>query len=100
MKETAALLERRLDRGIRVEDALPAEPLDGLEKMPGRTDRRVDLEPVFHAGGEVVAAVPGSRVHGAGALFERHVVGEHAERVTGVERMAESDPLEIGPLHP
>ena len=35
--------------GIRVEHPLAAEELHGVEEMPGRTDRRVDLQAVLHA---------------------------------------------------
>src|SRR4029453_14875182 len=63
--EPLALVERFLDSRVRVEDALPAEELDGLQEVAAWTDGRVDLEPVLHAGVEVVAAMTGSRVHGA-----------------------------------
>ena len=79
--QPAALLERLLDLRVGVEDALAAEELDGVEKMPGRPDRRVDLEAVLHAGVEVVGAMSRRRVHRARARVERHVVAEHAERV-------------------
>ena len=68
-------------------------------KWPAGPDRRVDLEPVFHARQEVVAAVPGRGVHRARALLERDVVGQHAERIAGVERMPEAELLELRPLH-
>ena len=64
-----AFLERLLDLRVRVEHALPAEELDRVEEVAARADRRVDLEAVLHAGLEVVAAVAGRGVHGAGALL-------------------------------
>ena len=79
--EPAALLERLLDLRVRVEHALAAEELDGVEEVARRPDRRVDLEAVLHAGVEVVGAVARRRVHRAGAGVERDVVAEHAERV-------------------
>ena len=75
-----------IDR-IGVEHALAAEELDRLEEVAARSDRRVDLEPVLHAGGEVVAAMARRGVHGAGALLERDVLREHADRIARVERM-------------
>ena len=67
--EASALLERFLDVGVRVEDALPAEQLDVLEEVAAGPDGRVDLEAVLHAGLEVVAAVPGRGMDRAGALL-------------------------------
>ena len=52
---------------VGVEHALAAEQLDRVEEVPARADRRVDLEPVLHAGVEVVGAVAGRGVHGARA---------------------------------
>src|SRR5204862_3379490 len=63
--ELPALVERRHDVRVRVEDALPAEQLHRVEKVAGRSDGRIDLQPVLHAGGEVVGAVPRSGVHDA-----------------------------------
>ena len=100
MPQPAALLQRLFDLRVRVEHALPAEQLDGVEEMAGRADRRVDLEAVLHAGVEVVGAVARRRVHGARARVERDVVAEHAERVARVERMPEADALELRALHP
>ena len=62
-------------------------------KCPAGPIGRVDLEAVPHAGVEVVGAVTGRRVDGAGAGVERDVVGEHAERIALVERMPETDAL-------
>ena len=98
--QPAALLQRLVHLRVGVEHALAAEQLHGVEEMPGRSDRRVDLEAVLHAGVEVVRAVPGRRVHGAGARFERHVLAEHAERRARVERVLEADVLELRALHP
>ena len=95
MPEPAALLQRLLDLRVRVEHALPPNSSTVSRKCPRRSDRRVDLEPVLHAGVEVVGAVAGRRVHRAGAGVERHVVAEHAERVARVERMPEADALEL-----
>ena len=99
MPEPVARLERFLDLGVGVEDPLPAEELHRVEEMAAGSDGRVDLEPVLHAGREVVAAVARGGVHRAGALLERDVVGQHAERIAGVQRMAEPDLLELDPFH-
>ena len=69
MPEPAALLQRFLDVRVRVEHALAAEQLDRVEEVAARADRRVDLEPVLHAGVEVVAAVAGRGVDRARALL-------------------------------
>ena len=84
-----------LDVRVRVEDPLAAEQADGVEKMPARTDRRVNLQPVLHAGVEVVGAVTGRRVHRAGAGIERDVVAEHRHRIAVVKRMTEPEALEL-----
>src|SRR5205823_6933064 len=65
MPQASAFLEGVLDLRVRVEDALPAEELDGVEEMSRRSDRRVNLESVLHAGVEVVGAVPRRSVDGA-----------------------------------
>ena len=70
MPQPAALLERLLDAWIGVEDTHAAEQFDGLEEMSGRADRRVDLQTITDAGVEVVRAVSGCRVYGAGAGVE------------------------------
>ncbi len=79
MPETPAFLECFLDIRIRIEDALAAKQQDGVEEMSAGTHGRVDLEAVLLAGQEVVGAVARSRMHRAGALLERDVVGQHAD---------------------
>jgi len=91
--EPAARRERLLDLRIGVEHALAAEELHGFEEVASRSDRRVDLETVLHAGEEVVGPVTGRRVDGAGALLERHVVAEHGQRVALIERVTECEPF-------
>ena len=49
------------DVRVGVEHALAAEQLDVSEEVPARSDRRVDLQAVLHAGLEVVAAVARAR---------------------------------------
>ena len=75
--------------GWRRTRACPANRLDRVEEVAARPDRRVDLEAVLHAGQEVVGAVARRGVHRAGALLERDVVGQHADRIAVVERMPE-----------
>ena len=53
------------------------------------------LESVAHAGVEVVRAVRGRGVDGAGALFGGDVVGVHAEDGAIEEGMLEGDALEL-----
>src|SRR6187397_3055175 len=85
--EVAALLQRLFDSGIGVEDTQAAKQLDGVEEMPGRSDRREDLEPVLHPRGEVVGSMSWCRVNGAGPSLEGHVLRQHAERFPRIQRM-------------
>jgi hypothetical protein len=97
--QSPALLQRSLDIRVGVKHALAAEQSHGIEKVPARTDGRVDLEPVLHAGVEVVSPVARRRVHRAGAGFERDVAAKNAERIAVVQRVTETQPLELGPGH-
>ena len=100
MPEPAAFVKRLLDVGVRVEDLLAREQLHVLEKLPARSDRRVDVEPVLHARQEVVRAMARRRVDGTGALVERDVVREHGYRIALIQRMPEPEPLERLAFHP
>ncbi len=99
MPQASALRERLDDLRVGIEHALAAEQLHGFEEVPGRSDRRVDLESVLHAGVEVVGAVTRRSVDGPGARVERDVVTEHAERRPRVERMLEADVFQLLALH-
>src|SRR5262245_50103319 len=94
-----ALFERLLDVGVGVEDPLTGEQADGLVEMAARTNRRVNLEPVLQTGVEVVGAVTRCGVDRASARVERHVLGEHADRVAIVEWMSKADAFEDLALH-
>src|SRR3982750_2514590 len=98
--QTSALFQGFFDSRIRVEHALPIEKFDRLEKVATWTNWRINLEPVFDAGKEVVAPVSGSCMHRARSSIKRHVVREHADRVAGVQRMTKADVLQFGPFHP
>jgi len=98
--ESAAGRQRLLDPRVGVEHALAREDLDLVQEVAAGPDRRVDVQAVLHAGIEVVRAVTGRRVHRAGALFERHVVREDADRVTPVEGVLKADPFEQISLEP
>ena len=50
--------------------------------------------PYWRPTDEVFLAVAGRGVDGAGALFERDVIGQDAERIAIEERMAENGVLE------
>ena len=65
--EPRALLERLLDARVGVEHLLAAEELDRVEEVTAGADRGIDVQPVAHAGDEVVGAVARRGVHGAGA---------------------------------
>ena len=47
MPEPRALLQFRFDRGVRIEDALPAKQVDRVEEMAGRADGRQISRPYF-----------------------------------------------------
>ena len=93
--EAAAIVQGLLDSRVRVEHALPGEQLHVLEEVPAGPDRGVDVEAVLHPRREVVGAVSRRRVHGARALFERHVGGQHTHRVSRVERVTKAQALQI-----
>src|SRR5688500_4586394 len=91
--QPAACFQRLFDAWIRVEDLLPGKQLHRVEEVPGRADRRIDVEAVAHAGDEVVSAVTWRGVHRTGPRFERHVVAEHRQRGAGIQGMLEPDVL-------
>ena len=62
---------------------------------PSGSDGRVDVEAVLHARQVVVGAMAGRGMHGAGALLERDVVGEHGERRPVVQRVRELQAFEV-----
>ena len=93
--EAAAFRQRLHDRGIRFEDLLPRKQPDIVREPAVRSDGRIDVEPVLQPSQVVVGAVAGSGVDRTGALLERHVVGEHSERRTVVQRMREPEAFEI-----
>src|SRR4051794_9385745 len=99
MPQPAPPLEGLFDNRVGVENAHPAEQLDDVEKVSGRTDRRVDVEAVATPRVEVVRAVSGRGVHGAGSRIERDVVAEHRQRRPCIEWMLEANALELGALH-
>jgi hypothetical protein len=99
MPEARALVQRLFDARVRVEHALAAEEFHVLKEVTARPDRRVDVQPVLHAGREVVAAMARRRVHRARPLLERDVVGEHRDRMARIQGVLEPQPLELGPLH-
>src|SRR5262249_46301509 len=87
--ESAARLERFFDLRIGIENTHPAKKPDIVKKMPRRSDWRVDLETVPHAGVEVVGAVAWCRVDSPGAGVEGHVFAQHAQGLARVKRMLE-----------
>src|SRR5262245_987902 len=100
MQQTAALFECLLDAGVGVEHALSGKELHALEEMATRSNRRIDVETIPLPGEEVVGAVTRRSVNGAGTRVERDVVCENRDRIPSVQRMAESDVLELCPFHP
>ena len=57
-------------------------------------DRVVDFEAVLAAQYEVVLAVSGCRVHGAGAGFEGDVVADHQQRFARIKRVLQFQAFE------
>ena len=99
MPQAAALLEGFLDIRVRVEHALARKQADRIVEMPAGPHRRVDIEAVLEPRGEVVGSVARSGVHCARPGVERHVAGQHADRIAVVERVAEPDAFELRALH-
>ena len=100
MPQPSSFLQRIGDVRVRVEHALAAEQFHRVEEMSRRSDRRVDLQPVLHAGREVVGAVAGRGVDGARSRLERDVLAQHAERRARVQRMLKADVFELLAFHP
>ena len=86
--------ERFLHLGVRLEHLEAGEQLNIISKSSTGSDGGVDVETVRYAGVEVVRAVTWRRVNRPGALFERHVISQHRNRVTVVQRVSESKTLE------
>ena len=61
----------------------------GLKDTAGGIDRAVDRKAVALADDEVFLAMAGRRVDRAGALLERDVIAQDAERIAVEKRMAE-----------
>ena len=99
MPQTAALLQRFFDLRVRVEYALAGKHFDRVQEPAARSDRRVNIQPVTLPRVEVIRAMPGRRVHRPGPRLERDVIAQHGERRTGIERMPETQPFELFPLH-
>jgi len=83
------------DRSVGLLDPHPGEPPRRLGERPAPVHRREDLEAVFQADLVILVAVPRGDMDEAGALFERHVVGEDHGRTVPRERMGGDRPLEI-----
>ena len=69
----------------------------GVIEAAGGIHRAVDFDAVLPADDVVFLAVAGSGVDGAGALFERDVIGQDAERIALEEGVAEDGVLEAAP---
>ena len=76
--------KRRLHVRVGFPHLLAGKQLHRVVIVAAGVERGVDVEPVLHARAVVVGAVPGRRVHRAGAGLERHVVAEHGQRIAGV----------------
>src|SRR5215208_2844441 len=100
MPQPAAFVQRLLDVRVRIEDALAAKQLYGVEKVPAGPDWRVNVETVFLAGQEIVRAMTRRGVYGARSLFQGDVISQHRDRVALVQRMSEVQALENHAFHP
>ena len=67
----------------------------GVEEAARRIDRAVGIDAVFAADHVVFLAVAGRGVDGAGALLQRDVIGQDAERIAFEERMAEDGAFQL-----
>ena len=90
--QASAVVEGLDDGGVRLEHLLAREQAHIVGESAVGSDRRVDLQAVLAAGQEVVGAMAGRGVHGPGALLERHVIAQHAERVAVVQAVRETQP--------
>ena len=88
------------DDGVRLPDGLADQFLGqaaggafGVIEAAGGIDRAVGLDAVLPADDVVFLAVAGGGVDGAGALFERDVVGQDAEGIAFQKGMAEDGVL-------
>ena len=66
-----------------------------MKEAAGGIDRAEGGDAVLPADGVVFLAVAGRGVDGAGALFERDVIGEDAERIAIEKGMAEDGAFEL-----
>jgi hypothetical protein len=92
--EPAAFGQRSLHDGIGFEYFQAADHAHVRQKAAIRADRRVDVEPIARPDGKVIRAMSRRRVHDARALVERHVLAQHGQRITIVERVPELDALD------
>src|SRR4029077_15216430 len=95
-EQCAAFREQLYDDGIRGENILALVLRQTLEVHAAIIDGRVNLQPVFLAGVEVIGAVSRSGVHDSAALIESDVVGENAGHLNRQKRMLKSHPGKVG----
>ena len=94
MHQPPALAQRLDDLRVRIEHRESLEERRARDEAAVVADRVVDRQAVVLADLEVVRAVAGRGVHGAGAGFERHVIAEDDGHFALVERMLEPQALE------
>ena len=82
------------DSRVRLEDLHSGVRAGFRGEAAARVDGVDDRQAVAHAGLEIVLAVTGCGVHGAGAGLELDVVGEHDRGVAVEERMPHREPFE------
>ena len=103
-QQRAMRLQDLVDDGIRLPDRFaddlfgkPASRAFGVIEAPGRIDRAIDGQPVLDADFEILLTVAGSGVDRAGALLQRDVIAENAERIAIQKRMPEDRAFELRP---
>jgi hypothetical protein len=69
----------------------------GVKEAARGVHRAVDFDAVLPADDVIFLAVSGRGVDRAGALFERDVIGQDAERIALQKRMAEDRAFELAP---
>ncbi len=67
----------------------------GVIEAAGGIHRAVDLDAVLAADYVIFLPVPGSGMDRAGALFQRDVIGQNAERIALEERVVEDRAFEL-----
>ena len=97
-EQRAAIAQQRHDDGIRLKHGLAFVFRQAFEIAAVSIDRRVRLNAIFLPGLKVLHAVARRGVHDAGALIERHVIGQNRWDSQIQKRMPEFQLRQIFPF--